>query len=210
MRVRLLCTASAVATTLILTVAGCGGGDDGGGSEGASDPPETSASATEPTTPETTPAPEPLGEAALKAALVTAGELGKPWFEPEVVNEQTNDEAGGICPGKPAPGLQRRTRQLRQARTDEGPLRRRPTSRPSRSPAGSPTPWRTGSPRCAAEQTRCSTFKSLDGLFIQLTSPSGRGKHGPSARRHRGLRRDTSTPTSSTPTCCTSGNACMA
>ena len=171
MRMRLLSAASAA--VLLVTLAGCGGGDDGGSSDDASDPPETSASSTEPTTPETTPEPKPLTEAELKAALVTVDELGKPWFEPESVTTQQNGNEG-ICPGKPVPGFagQYADEATRSLTKGQEPTADIVSFRASTIKPDAIAGWES---LREAELTRCKEYESNEGTYVQVEFPVDMG-----------------------------------
>ena len=185
MRLRHLSAASA-AVLLTVSLAGCGGGDGGGSSDEASDPPETSTSTSEPTTPETTPEPKPLTEAELKAALVTVGEIGKPWFEPESVNTVSSGKAGGWCPGKPTPAFAKQNdivvkRSLTKGQEPGADIAT--FSLVTLKPAAIEG-WAAGQ---EAEMKRCRSHEASDGTFVQLTFPVDTGGAGSSLDEVIGL-----------------------
>jgi hypothetical protein len=87
---------TAGAAVLVLAIGtGCGG-------SAADSPPAASASASTAATPSPSPTPPSKAEdaAALKKAIVTATDLGKPWVEPKKV--PSAGKAAEACPGKPS------------------------------------------------------------------------------------------------------------
>src|SRR5215210_3886032 len=89
-------TVASAAAAVIVLVTGCGGPTP-------DSPPATSPSAVVSTTPPASPSPTAPSKAedaaALKQALVTAADLGKPWVEPKKV--PSAGKAAEACPGKP-------------------------------------------------------------------------------------------------------------
>jgi hypothetical protein len=105
-----------VALALVLAVPACGGG----GGE-----PEARPSATQTTvspTPSPTPTLPPVAtdKAAVKKAVVTAADLGKPWVEPKAVNTQKQQEKGDLCPGQKSSKVLYKPRASEARRLTEG------------------------------------------------------------------------------------------
>lgn len=151
------------AATLALALTACGGG--GGTPDAQPSPSQTSATPS----PSPTPTLPPLAadKAALKKAVVTAADLGKPWVQPKSVNEQKQQEKGDLCPRQKAP------RVLYKARASEA---RRLTKGTQQGAAiGSfavrayvlafEEKWRDAFAEAAAG---CEAYKSLDGTYVTL------------------------------------------
>ena len=148
------------AVLLAVTLAACGGGGSG-----------TPAASTTPTT--STPSPTPTLPAkaedakSVKAALVTAKDLGSPWVQPKSVN-QTNLAKGELCPGKPSEVARAKPRAIAKVQLTEG-------SKAGATIAsfgvrtvepGGLDAWRAA---VDAANTACASWKAKEGNYVVLT-----------------------------------------
>jgi hypothetical protein len=140
---------------------------------GSSGSPSSAPSPTpSPTTPSPTPTLPPVAtdKAAVKAALVHATDLGKPWVEPKSVN-RTKTAKGDLCPGKKADQLRVPSRATADVSMTEGTKQGAAIASYSAfayDPAKLAA-WRTA---FATATKDCASYKAPEGTYVVTSTPA--------------------------------------
>ena len=160
----------------LVSLTACGGGGDV----------QPVASSSPTATPAPTLPPVATDTASVKAALVTAADLGTPWVAPKSVNE-TATKKGELCPGKPNEQTRVPPRATAKARLTEG-TKAGAAIASFDVHAFDPAVLASYSKAFVAASTDCAAYTSLEKLYVTtetVTPPAVEGADEVLARLER-------------------------